>query len=106
MNKYRIQKQAYQRMTKIEETCCDHVPSEMQEYWLLNFLIAEGLNAYIGSYGLKPLHLGDCNDGRHELGLGKLSPFEEDCINFLNRHINEADARYEEAKGTHAWVDL
>lgn len=35
-----------------------------------------------------------------------ISPFEEDCINFLNRHIDEADARYEEAKGSHAWVDL
>lgn len=87
MNKEEVQKQAYFRMTRIEELYSDHVPASAQSYWRLNYLIAEGLGAYVASYGMLPIHLEDASDGRYELGLGALSQFERDVIRFLNDHI-------------------
>lgn len=94
MDKAAIQRQAYGRMTKIEEAYSDHVPTTASAYWRLNYLIAEGLRAYIGSYGLLPVHAGDANDGRQDLGLGPLSSFERDSIKFLQDHIDKAEASH------------
>src|SRR5262245_32992770 len=95
MNREQIRSKAYYRMARIEELFADHVPQGFQQYWLLNFLIAEGHRSYITSYGLLPLHIGDCNDAREELGMGQLSAFERDCINFLNELIQQAEKQYE-----------
>lgn len=95
MNKETVQRQAYGRMSRIEDLYSDHVPIEASAYWRLNYLIAEGLRAYVGSYGLLPIHQGDANDGRHELGLGPLSEFERDTIQFLSEHIEEAEMSYQ-----------
>lgn len=94
MNKESIQRQAYYRMSRIEELYSDSVPKSAQEYWKLNYLIAEGLRAYLASYGLLRIHPGDANDGRHDLGLGPLSAFEQDTIAYLTDHIEKAEADY------------
>ena len=102
MDKDRIRRVAYGRMSRIEETYCDNLPDYIQKYWLLNYLIAEGLRAYVASYGLLPLHAGDCGDGREELELGPLSGFERDVITHLNDHIDQAERLYEQRHLTSA----
>ena len=95
MNRQEIETKARTRMTIIEERYHDFVPNEIQSYWLLNYLVAEGIRAYVGSYGLRKLHLGDCNDGRESLGIGPLNGFERDCIRFLNEHCEREEEVYE-----------
>jgi hypothetical protein len=85
--KNKIQQTAYGRMSVIEERYVEHVPDHIQSYWRLNYMIAEGVRAYVGSFGLLSIHLGDAQDGRLEVGLGPLSGFERDVIYFLNTHI-------------------
>ena len=94
--KMKLQRTAYARMTLIEERYFDNVPEHAQAYWRLNYLIAEGMRAYVGSYGQLPIHLGDAADGREELSLGPLSGFERDAIKFLNDVINESERRDEQ----------
>jgi hypothetical protein len=98
MTRIEIQKQAYARMSHIEDHYHDYVPPDVQSYWLLNYMIAEGIRAYVGSYGLRHLDVGDCNDGREEIGLGHLSPFERDAIALLNDHCEKADRHYERSR--------
>ena len=91
MEKEEMQRRSYQRMASIEDKFGGgHVPPEIQQFWLLQFFVAEGLNSFMRTYGFK-LHAGDCNDGREEMRWGPLSGFELDAIAFLNNHIEEGE---------------
>lgn len=95
MNRTDIREEAIRRMTMIEERYADyHVPTDVSSYYRLLHMIATGIEAYIGNYGLLPINLGDANDGRHELGLGQLTPFERECVDVLEKEIEKRDVSY------------
>lgn len=95
MNKEEIRRQAYSRMILIEEQFTGFVPPDAQAYWLLNYLIAEGVRRYIDAYGLSPISVDAASSGRNHIGLGPLSAFEKDTIQFLNSMIEKEERTYE-----------
>lgn len=89
MTKEEIKRAAYYRMARIEECFTGYVPSDVQSYWLLNFLVANGPDAFLDQYGLLRIDREECRVGRESMGWGEnLSPFEIDCINYLNEVID------------------
>lgn len=95
MNREELQRRAYQRMAAIEDKFAGHhVPAEIQQYWILQFAIAEGLRSFMTTYGFR-LNVGDCNDGRQEMRWGPLSGFERDTIAILNEAVDHAEARFD-----------
>ena len=84
MNHSEIKKVDFDRMEYLENQYQDYLPQEIQQFYLLNFLLAHKLDAYIETYGLWPLDRRACEGGKVLSGLSPLNPFEIDCIGFLN----------------------
>ena len=94
MNRDDIRRAAYRRMADIEHSCDNsHVPVHLQVYWLLNYLIAEGLETYFSAYGHMSLSPHDADTGKRELCNLPLNDFERDCIKLLNHKIEELESR-------------
>ncbi|MGE0632129.1 MAG: hypothetical protein AB7O96_06955 [Pseudobdellovibrionaceae bacterium] len=89
VNKEQIKHVAYQRMHAIEELCGGgFVDPSLQNFWRLNFLIAEGFQSYFANFGFLEIDADEANDGKDQLDFGMLSPFEHEVIALLAERIS------------------
>lgn len=98
MNKEQIRQTALSRVVSIEDRFADYVPPEVQHYYLLQYLLAYGVDRYLSVHGLYPLDKHACNEGKDLAGYGGLSPFERNCIEFLSETIDKEERAYERRK--------
>ena len=93
MNKQEIRFEAQKRMRMFEERYCDYVTPETKSYYLLLSLIETGdLHKFLQANGWVTLHMDDCNEGKAEAGLGPLTAFERDCIEYLNAEVQRRES--------------
>jgi hypothetical protein len=89
---------AIKRMAVIEDKFSTYVPPEVQQFYLLQALIVNGVSSYIASHGLYSLDRESCDDGKDLAGFGPLNDFERDCIKYLNEIIDKEEDHYARRK--------
>lgn len=91
MDRKLIRNDSIRKMELIEEKFSNYVPPEVQQYYLLQFLIVNGIRSYIDGHGFYPLDKTECKDGKELCGFGPLSFFESDCIQYLAEILEEKE---------------
>lgn len=101
MNREFIRKETITKMEAIEERFHGYVPPEVQQYYLLLYLIVNGMRCYLESHGPYPLDKGDCTDGKDVCGFGPLSFFESDCVQYLSELVEEKERKNNKLMSRH-----
>ncbi len=94
-SKENIRINSMRRMEEIENNFSTDIPKEIMNYYLLNFLIVNGVRRYVDCHGLYTLDKEFCESGKELAGFGQLSFFEKDCIKFLSDFVEQEELSYE-----------
>jgi hypothetical protein len=93
MTREELRRAAKERIRYLEANFAgEHVDPEIQSYFRLMCLIANGLEIYYRDFGWQPLDESECFDAKYGQWRKELSPFERDAIQFLNADIERKES--------------